>query len=90
MGEKGWIWVEAQYWQDIGLPNSEIFAEGIVTELPLLNAAAQDQQSRALLDGEVRRLEALEWLIVVATAGAQVGVVAGRFHGVCVGSLRAS
>jgi hypothetical protein len=38
----------------------------------------------------VRGLEALERLIVIATAGAQVGVLAGRFHGVCGGSLRAS
>ena len=42
-GEKGWTSVEAQCWHDIGLPNPQIFAEGIVAELPLLDAAAQDQ-----------------------------------------------
>lgn len=81
-GEKGWTSVEAQCWQNIGLPNLQVFAERIVAELPLLDTAAQDQQSRALLDGEVGRLESIERLIVVATAGAQVGS-AGRFHGVC-------
>jgi hypothetical protein len=89
-GEKGWTSVEAQCWQDIGLPDLQVLAEGIVAELALLDTTAQDQQSRALLDGEVRGLEALERLIVIATAGAQVGVLAGRFHGVCGGSLRAS
>jgi hypothetical protein len=82
-GEKGWTSVEAQCSQDIGLPNPQVFAEGIVPELPLLDTAAQDQQSRALLDSEVRRLKSVERLIVVATAGARVRVGAGRFHGVC-------
>jgi hypothetical protein len=82
-GEKGWTSFEAQCWQDIGLPNLQVLAEGIVAELPLLDTTAQDQESRALLDGEVRRLESIERLIVVATAGAQVGAL-GRFHGVCV------
>jgi hypothetical protein len=81
-GEKGWTWFEAQCWQDIGLPNLQVLAEGIVAELPLLDTTAQDQQARALLDGEVRRLKSVERLIVVATAGVQLGS-ASRFHAVC-------
>jgi hypothetical protein len=92
-GENGTSSVEAQCSQAvvkrIDSANTHVVAEGVAPELGLLDAAAQDQQARALLEREVRRLESVERLIVVATGGAGVRA-ASRFHGLKCPSLRAS
>jgi hypothetical protein len=39
-GENGWRSRQEQYWQDIGLPNPQVFAVRVIPELRLLDAPA--------------------------------------------------